>query len=281
MPAAMEVILLERVSSLGNLGDTVRVKPGYARNYLLPQNKALRATEENIAYFNSQKKEIEKRNETNKKEADKRAKALKGLSVTLVRHAAEGGQLYGHAAEGGQLYGSVTARDIAEAISSQAKESITRGMVEMNQSFKLIGIFTVPVALHPEVIVDVSINIARSEDEAKIQAKTGKALIVDDNEDAAEVIAKAEIELEQVSEASKKTLMEDEALEIEKEKAEAQAQKDKEEELKRAAKEEKEAAKKAKEEAEAEAALEEAQNEELDTSEDTSSEETEESEEEK
>src|SRR5688572_26488256 len=99
----MQVILLERVDNLGNLGDLVKVKPGYARNYLIPQNKALRATDDNIAYFETQKKELEKQNEARRKEAEKESKKLEKLMVTIIRHASEGGQ----------LYGSVSARDIA------------------------------------------------------------------------------------------------------------------------------------------------------------------------
>lgn len=233
MPTAMEVILLERVGSLGKLGDRVKVKPGYARNYLLPQNKALRATADNIAYFESQKKEIEKRNDANKKEAEKRARSMDGLSVVLIRHASEGGQ----------LYGSVSARDIAEAVSAQSGEAVSRSMIDLNQSVKTIGLFDVPVALHPEVIVNVKINVARSEDEAKIQAKTGKAMVAEEETSAATVKAKAEQALEEVSSKARQEMLEEEALEIEKEKAEAKAKKAEEEETKRKTKAEKAAAK--------------------------------------
>lgn len=166
MPASLEVILLERVVNLGNLGDRVFVKPGYARNYLLPQDKALRATKANIAYFEARKKEIEKQNDARRKEAEKYAGKLKGLTVTLIRLASDSGQ----------LYGSVTARDIAEAICDQSKETVDRSHVDMNQTFKTVGLFPVTLLLHPEVPVEITINIARSEDEAETQAKTGKAL---------------------------------------------------------------------------------------------------------
>lgn len=166
----MEVILLERVESLGGMGEKVRVKPGYARNYLLPQGKALRATAENLAYFESQRAALEKLNSEKRAEAEKVAKQLTGLKVSMIRNAAEGGQ----------LYGSVTARDIAEAINAAGKAQVDRQMVVVNQNFKTIGLFQVPVVLHPEVKIDVTINIARSEEEAKIQAKTGKAVIADD-----------------------------------------------------------------------------------------------------
>ncbi len=166
---SMDVILLERVENLGNMGEKVRVKPGYARNFLLPQGKALRATADNLAYFETQRAALEKLNAEKRAEAEKVAKKIEGLKVSVIRNASEGGQ----------LYGSVTARDIADAINAVAKLEISRGMVIVNTSFKNIGLAEVPVVLHPEVKVNVVINIARSEDEAKIQAKTGKAVIVD------------------------------------------------------------------------------------------------------
>ncbi|HEY8190290.1 MAG TPA: 50S ribosomal protein L9 [Micavibrio sp.] len=169
--ANMEVILLERVEHLGSMGETVRVKPGYARNYLLPEKKALRATNENKAYFESQRAALEKHNAEKRDEAGKLAKKLEGLKVTLIRNAAEGGQ----------LYGSVTTRDIAEAVTAQSKINIDRTMVQLNAGFKLIGLFPVTLMLHPEVKMEVTVNIARSEEEAKIQAKTGKALVAEDD----------------------------------------------------------------------------------------------------
>jgi large subunit ribosomal protein L9 len=199
---ATQVILLERIEKLGAMGDIVNVKPGYARNYLLPQNKALRATDANIAYFETQKAGLEKINNEKKKAAEAHAKSLKGLSVILVRQASEGGQ----------LYGSVTARDIAEAINEVAKEKIERNMVVLNQNFKEIGLFDVVISLHSEVKETVKINIARTEDEAKKQAKTGKALIGEQDGMAAKTPAND----------SKADLMEEGALAAEKE-AEAKA----------------------------------------------------------
>lgn len=166
---AMQVILLERVDNLGSIGDVVNVRPGFARNFLLPQKKALRATKDNIAYFETQKAAIEKVNGEKRKEAEKRAEKLKGLTVNVIRLASEGGQ----------LFGSVASRDIADAINASGKEKVERNQVVMNQMFKTLGLFPVTVALHPEVKVTVTINIARTEEEAKIQAKTGKALTVD------------------------------------------------------------------------------------------------------
>ncbi len=203
MASAMEVILLERVGKLGNMGDKVRVKPGYARNYLLPQGKALRTTEKNLAYFESQKAALEKLNVERRTEAQKQAKKLDGLKVVVIRHAAEGGQ----------LYGSVSTRDIADAVTAQSKQTVGRGQVSLNSALKSIGLFPVMVALHPEVSVEITVNIARSEDEAATQAKTGKALI-------------AEAKGAEAQEASdnRGQFLEDSALESEREAAEAEAQ---------------------------------------------------------
>jgi large subunit ribosomal protein L9 len=190
-----QVILLERVENLGSMGDVVSVKPGYARNFLLPQHKALRATKENIAYFEAQKAHLQKLNAERKGEAEKIAKSIEGLKVVIIRQAAEGGQ----------LYGSVTARDIAEAITAECKQSITRGQVALNQNFKTIGLFPMDVVLHPEVKVKVTINVARSAEEAEIQAKTGKAIIVDPRGDKAIAASAA-------ADAAKAAMLEDSAL---------------------------------------------------------------------
>lgn len=241
-----QVILLEKIEKLGNMGEVVNVKPGYARNYLLPQSKALRATKDNIAYFEAQKATLEKANEEKKKAAEKQAKTLQGLKVAMVRQASESGQ----------LYGSVTSRDIAEVVTEQSKETVTRGMVALNQNFKTIGLFPVDVVLHPEVKVEVVINIARSMDEAEIQAKTGKALVTDDSEAEAEEVAQAE------QDDVREELMESDALEAQKAREAEEAEKAAEEEAaaeeKAAARAEKKAAKAAEEEAEAEAAAAEA-----------------------
>lgn len=238
-----QVILLERIEKLGAMGDIVNVKPGYARNYLLPQSKALRATKSNIAYFETQKATLEKANNEKKKAAEKHAKSLEGLSVALIRQAGESGQ----------LYGSVTARDIADAINAQAKDKIERNMVDLNQNFKEIGLFPVSVALHPEVKIEVTVNIARTEDEAKTQAKTGKALIVDEAAEAAEEKAAKKAE---AAEKAKAKLMEKDALEAEKEAEAKAAEKAAADKAKAAEKAEAKAAKKAEAEevSEAEAA---------------------------
>ncbi len=165
----MQVILLERVERLGNLGDEVTVKPGFARNFLLPQGKALRATDDNVAYFEKERKAIEANNDKKRKDAEKDAKQLDGLTVDLIRQASEGGQ----------LYGSVAARDIAEAVRDATKLKVRRGQIDLNINLKTLGLFDVPVILHPEVKVDVTVNIARTADEAETQRKTGKALIAE------------------------------------------------------------------------------------------------------
>jgi large subunit ribosomal protein L9 len=177
----MEVILLERVPNLGQLGQIVNVKPGYARNFLLPTKKALRATKENLAYFERQKTVIEQTNAERRQSATVQGTKVDGASVVIVRQAAESGQ----------LYGSVTARDIADAISAQGTP-VERNHVVLNQAIKTLGLFSITVALHPEVSVKVTVNIARSEEEAKTQAARGVALIGradDDDEDEAPAAA--------------------------------------------------------------------------------------------
>lgn len=172
----MQVILLERIARLGNLGEEVTVKDGYARNFLLPQGKALRATADNVAYFEKERAAIEAKNAENRKAAEKDAKDVDGLTVDLIRQASEGGQ----------LYGSVAARDIATIVTEASKVTVTPANVDLNVNLKLLGLFPVKIALHPEVEVEVTVNIARTPDEAKIQRKTGKALIAADEEAEAE-----------------------------------------------------------------------------------------------
>jgi large subunit ribosomal protein L9 len=197
-----QVILLERVEKLGAMGDVVAVKPGYARNYLLPQAKALRATKENIAYYEAQKANLQKLNAEKKADAEKIAKSIEGAKVVIIRQASEGGQ----------LYGSVAARDIAEELSATTKQSVTRGQVSLNQNFKTIGMFNVDIALHPEVKVKISVNVARTPAEAEIQEKTGKA-----------VIAEARGNAREEATDNKATMLEDSALAAEAAEAEEAA----------------------------------------------------------
>jgi len=164
----MEIILLERIINLGQMGDLVTVKPGYARNYLLPQGKALRATKENRERFDNERSQLEADNLNRKGEAEKVAEKMKDLSVSLIRAASEMGQ----------LYGSATARDISYAVSEKGF-TINRNQIDLNTAIKTLGLFPVRVALHPEVFVEVTVNIARSADEAAEQIKLGRAIVSD------------------------------------------------------------------------------------------------------
>ncbi len=156
----MEVILLERISRLGQMGETVKVKDGYARNFLLPKGKALRANEANKKKFEGQRAQLEARNLERKSEASKIAETLDGKSFVIVRSAGETGQ----------LYGSVSTRDIADLLTAEGF-TVARNQVELNQPLKTIGLSNVAIALHPEVEVTVTLNIARSPEEAERQAK--------------------------------------------------------------------------------------------------------------
>ena len=156
----MEVILLERIAKLGQMGDTVRVKQGYARNFLLPQGKALRSTDANRKKFEEQRVQIEARNLEQKKEAEAVAEKLVGQSFDVIRTASSTGS----------LYGSVTSRDIADAAESTGA-AINRRQIALDRPIKEIGIHPVSVVLHPEVEVTVSINVARSKEEAELQSK--------------------------------------------------------------------------------------------------------------
>ena len=243
---ATQVILLERVEKLGNMGDVVNVKPGYARNFLLPQKKALRASKENVAYFEAQKKAIQAESDKQKKEAEKLAKKVEGTKVPLIRAASESGQ----------LYGSVNTRDIAVEAANVSGEAITRPMVKINTNFKTIGLFPVNVQLHPEVVVEITINIARTVEEAEIQAKTGKALVADDTQQE-----EPQEDPKAAAEEALAEVLEEDALEAEKEKAAKAEEKAAED----AAKAEEKAAKKAEKEAAKAAAADEAEEGEVET----------------
>jgi large subunit ribosomal protein L9 len=156
----MEVILLERVEKLGSIGDVVKVKNGFARNYLLPQHKALLATDANKARFERERAAIEARNAKAREAAEGDSKSIEGATYVLIRQAGETGQ----------LYGSVAARDIAEAANA-AGHKIERKHVALNQPIKTIGVHEVTIRLHPEVALKISVNVARSPDEAERQAK--------------------------------------------------------------------------------------------------------------
>ena len=175
----MQVILLERVAKLGQMGDVVDVKPGYARNFLLPQKKALTASQANIAGFEAQKAQLEAQNLETKKEAEDMAGRLDGQQFVVIRQASDGGS----------LYGSVTPRDAAEAATA-AGFTIDRKQVSVEAPIKYLGVHNMFVRLHPEVSATIEINVARSTEEAALQA-SGKSI----QELAAEAEAEAEFEI--------------------------------------------------------------------------------------
>jgi large subunit ribosomal protein L9 len=158
--AQVELILLQRVEKLGQMGELVKVKPGYARNYLLPQKKAIRANKDNIARFEAQRAQLEAQNIKRREEAERVAERVGGLSVVLVRQAGEAGG----------LYGSVSSRDVAEACTA-AGLTIDRGQVVLENAIKTLGLSKVRVVLHPEVSITVTVNVARSLEEAEKQAR--------------------------------------------------------------------------------------------------------------
>ncbi|WND02355.1 50S ribosomal protein L9 [Temperatibacter marinus] len=166
----MQVILLERVEKLGQMGDEVSVKNGYARNFLLPQGKALRATETNKKFFETQKAQLEADNLKRKEEAEAVAAKAEGAKVIMIRAAGESGQ----------LYGSVTSRDIAEAL-ADAGITISRSQVSLDRAIKTIGLHEIKIVLHPEVAITVTVNIARSSEEADVQFETGGAVVKEDD----------------------------------------------------------------------------------------------------
>jgi large subunit ribosomal protein L9 len=174
----MQVILLERVEKLGQMGDEVRVKDGFARNFLLPKKKALRATKANREYFLTQKAQMEAHNLDRKKDAEIIAKKLAGKSFILLRQAGDRGQ----------LYGSVSPRDIAGVVEAGGF-TINRTQVTISTAIKAIGLFTIPVVLHPEVKVNITINVARSEDEAERQARGENVLAERTEQEEAKVAA--------------------------------------------------------------------------------------------
>ena len=155
----MDVILLERIESLGQMGEVVKVKPGFARNFLLPKKKALRATKANLSVFETRRAQLEADNLKRREEAEKVSAKLDGLKITIVRQASETGA----------LYGSVTLRDIAEEITT-AGFTVQKSQVMLGQPLKAVGVHDVRIALHPEVKATVTVNIARSTEEADTQA---------------------------------------------------------------------------------------------------------------
>jgi large subunit ribosomal protein L9 len=162
----IEVILLERVERLGHMGQVVKVRPGFARNFLLPMNKALRATKANLEHFEKQKTVLEAKNAAERSKAEELAKKMEKLKLVVIRQASETGQ----------LYGSVGARDIADA-AKEGKHPIDRLQIQIDMPIKTLGLFPVKVKLHPEVLIKVTVNVARSQEEATVQAEKGAAVI--------------------------------------------------------------------------------------------------------
>ena len=174
----MEVILLERVEKLGAIGDVVKVKDGFARNYLLPRKKALRANEANRKVFEANRARIEEDNASRRSDAEKAAKGVDGKSVKLIRQASNTGQ----------LYGSVSARDIAEALEGVSAH-VAKSQVVLDRPIKAIGVHDIKIALHPEVSVTVKVNVARSPEEADLQAQGIDVLQQMFEEEAAPLVA--------------------------------------------------------------------------------------------
>ncbi|NVN10089.1 50S ribosomal protein L9 [Nguyenibacter vanlangensis] len=185
--SAVELILLQRVENLGQMGEVVKVKPGYARNFLLPQGKAIRANAANRERFERERIHLEAQNLKRREEAERLSERMHGLSVILIRQAGDSGS----------LYGSVTTRDVAEA-ATQAGLGITRAQVVLEHPIKQLGLYEVRVALHPEVSIPVTVNVARSEEEAERQAR-GEAIGVEVEEPAGFV---EEALIEETAEAS-------------------------------------------------------------------------------
>ena len=168
----MEVILLERIEKLGQMGEVVNVKPGFARNYLLPQKKALRATKSNMEYFAQEKSQLEAVNLQRRAEAEKVAATMQDLTVAIIRNSGDSGQ----------LYGSVNSRDIADAI-TEAGFTVSREQVLIERPIKMLGLHSHRIRLHPEVSVDVIVNVAQSPDEAEAQQRLGHAIIPSESGD--------------------------------------------------------------------------------------------------
>jgi large subunit ribosomal protein L9 len=191
----MQVILLERVEKLGQMGDVVAVRDGFARNYLVPQGKAMRATKANLAEFERRRVQLEATNLQRKQDATEAASKVDGRRVVILRQAGETGQ----------LYGSVNSRDIAEAFTADGV-TLDKGQVRLESPLKTLGIHEVRVALHPEVDVHVSVNVARSSEEAELQANPELAAALAESEREAERLEREVEEAEQAADAPRLVL---------------------------------------------------------------------------
>lgn len=190
----MKVILLERVGRLGTIGDEVNVKDGFGRNFLLPQGKALRATDANRAKFEAERQVIEARNAERRSEAEKNAEAINGKSIVIVRQAGETGQ----------LYGSVSARDIADALLAQG-DKIERSDIDLGTPIKTVGLHEVTLNLHAEVAVTITVNVARSTDEAERQAAGEDLSRKDYNDEEEPFVSLADVDEDELVEEDSET----------------------------------------------------------------------------
>lgn len=184
----MEVILLERIEKLGHMGDAVSVKRGYARNYLLPKRKALRATADNKRYFEQIRAELEEKNRQQRQSAEELAEQIRGLSLVMIRQAGRSGQ----------LYGSVSGKDVAAALNERGV-GVDKRQIELERPIKSLGLYRVRILLHPEVSETITVNVAQSEDEAELQAQRGGMVtsrMLAEEEEAAERAAQEAAEAE-------------------------------------------------------------------------------------
>jgi large subunit ribosomal protein L9 len=209
----MEIILLERVEKLGHIGDVVTVKDGYARNFLLPNKKALRANEANRKVFEANRAKIEADNANRRADAEKHAANVEGKQIVLIRAASNTGQ----------LYGSVSVKDIVDGLNAQ-EAKVTKAMIVLERPIKTLGVFDVKVVLHPEVSVTITVNVARSDDEAELQKDGVNVIDQMFEEEQAELAAQA-IEMAEAREAAADEADAAEAARIEKLKADQEAAK--------------------------------------------------------
>jgi|TARA_R110002072_G_scaffold136308_2_gene278688 large subunit ribosomal protein L9 len=192
----MQIILLERIEKLGQMGDIVTVKPGFARNYLLPQKKALRANKANMAVFENQRAQLEAENLKRRDEAEAVSAKVDGLRIIIIRQAGDSGQ----------LYGSVASRDVAESV-TKAGTSVARSQIVLDRPIKTLGLHDIRIRLHPEVTVGIVLNVARSEAEAELQESAGRFVSVEEQQNAsdaaeAEALVAAEVEAEAEAESA-------------------------------------------------------------------------------
>jgi large subunit ribosomal protein L9 len=206
----MDVILLERIENLGQIGETVKVRPGFARNFLLPQKKALRATEANQAAFEKDRARLEAEDLKRRTDAEALSARIDGLNVVMIRQAGDSGQ----------LYGSVSARDVAEAVSEKSEVPIERAHVALDKPIKTLGLHDVRIRLHADVGIGVIVNVARSEAEAEIQAQAGRTVSVEEQRQMAEAASEEIEEILAEADAAEEAKSEDASEDVESPEAE-------------------------------------------------------------